>query len=127
MMKLITSTLLIVMLALVGCGGGGGAEAEVSEMTVAEVEQQSSGMSVDDLKSKVAEYEKALQAKLADLEPIQEKLKAIPMTEMMGEEAKALQADILKISEDVTALKDRLQVYYDALKEQGVDIKNLMK
>lgn len=126
-MKLITSTLLIVMLALVGCGGGGGAEAEVSEMTVAEVEQQSSGMSVDDLKSKVAEYEKALQAKLADLEPIQEKLKAIPMTEMMGEEAKALQADILKISEDVTALKDRLQVYYDALKEQGVDIKNLMK
>lgn len=126
-MKLITSTLLILMLVLVGCGGGGGAEAEVSEMTVAEVEQQSSGMSVDDLKSKVAEYEKALQAKLADLEPIQEKLKAIPMTEMMGEEAKALQADILKISEDVTALKDRLQVYYDALKEQGVDIKNLMK
>lgn len=126
-MKLITSTLLIVMLVLVGCGGGGSAETEVSEMTVAEVEQQSSGMSVDDLKSKVAEYEKALQAKLADLEPIQEKLKAIPMTEMMGEEAKALQADILKISEDVTALKDRLQVYYDALKEQGVDMKNLMK
>jgi peptidoglycan hydrolase CwlO-like protein len=111
------------MMVLVGCGGGGAD----TEAPVADVKEQSSGMSVDDLKSKVAEYENAIQSKLADLEPIKEKLKAIPMTEMMGEEAKALQADIAKLTEDVSALKERLQVYYDALKEKGEEVKNLIK
>lgn len=123
-MKRITSTLLIAMFVLAGCGGGSDVD---TEMTVADVEKQSETMSVEDIKSKVAEYESAIKSKLADLEPIQEKLKAIPMTEMMGDEAKALQADILKITEDVSALKDRLQVYYDALKEKGVEVQNLMK
>lgn len=122
-MKLLSFSLLIAMLCLVGCGGGGAD----TEVPVAEVKQESGNMSVDDLKSKVAEYESAIQSKLADLEPIKEKLKAIPMTEMMGEEAKALQADILAISEDVNALKERLQVYYDALKAKGEEVKNLIK
>ena len=121
-MKLIYTTLLIALLTLVGCGGGGAD----TEVPIAEVKAQSSTMSVDDLKAKVADYEKAIKAKMDSLAPIKEKLAAIPLTEQMGAEAKKLQGDIAKISEDLKALQERLSVYMAALKEKGEAVKEMI-
>ena len=44
----------------------------------------------------------------------------------MGDEAKALQEDIAALTGDVDALKERLAVYLDALKEQGESVKEYM-
>jgi hypothetical protein len=43
----------------------------------------------------------------------------------MGDEAKALQADIAAINEDVAALKERLNVYLEALKEHGISVSDI--
>jgi len=117
-MKIIYTMMLVALLTLVGCGGGADAEAPV-----ADVKQEASTMSVDDLKSKAAEYQKAIQAKMEEIEPITSKLADLPLAEKMGDEAKALQADISAINEDLGALKERLAVYLDALKEHGESVK----
>ena len=120
-MKLITTALLVALLTLVGCGGGAD-----TEITVAEAQEASSAMSVDDLKGTVAEYESAIKAKMDEMAPLKDKLTAIPLTEQMGDEAKALQADIAKVTEDMAALKERLAVYMAALKEKGAAAKEVI-
>ena len=53
------------------------------------------------------------------------KLKAIPLTEQMGAEAKGLQTDIATLNKSVAALTERFQVYYNKLKEMGGDVSGL--
>jgi septal ring factor EnvC (AmiA/AmiB activator) len=120
-MKVIYAAMLVAILTLVGCGGG--ADTDIS---VADAKAEASSMTVDDLKAKAMEYKSAIEAKMEDLEPITAKLKEIPLTEQMGDEAKALQADIAALTGDLDALKERLAVYLDALKEQGESIKEYM-
>lgn len=119
-MKLWIFLMLPIALILGGCGGG--ADVEIS---VADAEQESTSMSVDDLKAKASEYKAAIATKLEQIEPLTAKLKEIPLTQQMGDEAKALQADIAAINEDVAALKERLNVYLEALKEHGISVSDI--
>ena len=120
-MKIIYASMLVALLTLVGCGGGAD-----TETAVADVKQEASSMSVDDLKAKAAEYQKAIQAKMEEIEPITQKLADLPLAEKMGEEAQALQEDMGNLTADISALKERLTVYLDALKEQGESVKEYM-
>lgn len=118
-MKLIYAAFLAGILILSGCGKG-----DVdTETSVADLEKEASTLSVDDLKAKAAEYQAAIEAKMAEIEPITAQLKEIPLMEQMGDEASALKADIAALTEDMNALKERLAVYLDALKEQGESVK----
>ena len=118
-MKLRHIIALVPLAFLIGCGGGG---ADTST-PVAELEQEAETMTVEDLKAKASSYKEAIASKMQELEPLKEKLKDIPLTQQMGDEAKALQEEISALSEDLGALQDRLPVYLDALKEKGESVK----
>ena len=53
------------------------------------------------------------------------KLKEIPVTQLLGRQAKQLKADIDNLNKSVAALKERFQIYYDQLKAKGGDLSGL--
>jgi ABC-type glycerol-3-phosphate transport system substrate-binding protein len=120
-MKSLTIALLVALLALAGCGGGAD-----TDKPVAEIKQDAETMTVKDLQAKAKSYQDAVTKKLTELEPLKEKLMEIPLTEQMGDEAKALQADIAELTKDLDALKERLKVYVDALKEKGESVQDYL-
>ncbi len=82
-------------------------------------------MTVESLKATALKYKDAILAKQADVEKLAAKIKEIPLTEALGEEAKKLKADLGNLETGLKALKDRFQVYYDALKQKGADLTDL--
>ena len=121
-MKITKKTILYCALALMlltfcGCGKKADANKPISQ-----VEAEADKMSVEKLKSMAATYQDAIAAKKGEVEKLASKLKDIPLTEMMGEKAKALKVDMDELNKSVSALKDRFDVYYDKLKEKGGDL-----
>ena len=92
---------------------------------VADVQAQAKTMSVEDLKAAALKYKEAILAKQAELEKVVAKVKEIPITEALGQEAKTLKTDLSNIEASLKAMKDRYQVYYDTLKEKGGDLTGL--
>jgi Skp family chaperone for outer membrane proteins len=103
----------------------GQAAAVDTEKPVAEIQAQAQTMSVESLKATALKYKEAITAKQAELEKLAAKIKEIPLTEALGEEAKTLKTDLQNLEASVKALKDRFQVYYDALKAKGADLSGL--
>ena len=95
------------------------------EKPVAEVQTQAQTMSVADLRTTAVQYQQAITAKGVDLQNVLAKVKEIPITEVLGEKAKALKAEAQKIQDSVKALTERFQVYYNKLKEKGGDLTGL--
>jgi len=133
------SCLLIVSLCMiVGCSkegdeggppGTGGAETQAAsvdvEKPVSEIETEAGTMTVDSLKATAMKYKEVILAKQGEIEKMAAKVKEIPIAEALGEEAKTLKTDLANLEASLTALKDRFQVYYDALKEKGGDLTGL--
>jgi len=99
--------------------------AAIETIPVADVQAEAAKMTVEQLKAKAMEYKNLIVAKKATLETLAAKLKGIPLTEQMGAEAKGLQTDIATLNKSVAALTERFQVYYNKLKEMGVDLSGL--
>ena len=97
------------------------------EKPITEVQAQAQTMSVADLRSTAVQYQQAISAKQVDLQKVWAQVKEIPITEALGEKAKTLKAEALKIESTVKALTDRFQVYYNKLKEKGGDLSGLAK
>ena len=70
-------------------------------------------------------YKEAIMAKTSDVDELAGKLKDIPLTKMMGEEAKSLKSEIETLNKSVSALKERFEIYYNKLKEKGGDLSDL--
>jgi len=98
-----------------------------AEKPITEVQAQAQTMSVADLRSTAVQYQQAISAKQVDLQKVWAQVKEIPITEALGEKAKTLKAEALKIESTVKALTDRFQVYYNKLKEKGGDLSGLAK
>ena len=107
---------------IAGCGGAGSAD---ETKPIAEVKADAQQMDVGQLRDMAMSYKQAIESKLAEIEPIKEKIKEIPLTEMMGDDAKGLKADVDELMKSVDALKERFQVYYDKLKEMDGDLSGL--
>ena len=117
------SLLVLCSLIVLGCGNGGGEADETKP--ISEVKAEAEKMDTSQLRSMAETYKKAIVAKQADIEKVTAKLKEIPLTSMMGEEAKALKADIANLNNSITALKERFEVYYEKLKAAGGDLTGL--
>jgi len=108
------------LLGLVGCSK----KADTNK-SIADVQAEASKMDVEQLKAKAMEYKNAIVAKKAEIEKVAAKLKAIPITQQMSPEAKALQTDTANLGKALADLTERFQVYYNKLKEKGGSVSGL--
>jgi hypothetical protein len=112
--------LVLCSLAVLGCGKQADENKPISEVQ-AEAEKMDTGK----LRAAAKSYKEAILAKRSELEKLGAKLKEIPVTEALGEEAKKLKADIDSLNKSVAALRERFQIYYEKLKEKGGDLSDL--
>ena len=108
------------LFAILGCGKKADENKPISE-----VKAEAEKMDTDGLRAMAMSYKEALAAKSGDLEKLTAKLKDIPVTEMLGEEAKNLKADMVNLEKSISALKERFEVYYQKLKDAGGDLSGL--
>ncbi|MDT8299896.1 MAG: hypothetical protein RQ760_00335 [Sedimentisphaerales bacterium] len=108
------------LFAILGCGKKADENKPISE-----VKAEAEKMDADGLRAMAMAYKEAIAAKSGDLEKLTAKLKDIPVTEMLGAEAKSLKADVENLEKSVSALKERFEVYYQKLKDTGGDISGL--
>ena len=122
-MKKITALYLIFAICtvvLVGCGGGADEEKSVDSIKT-EIE----GMDVAKLTAMAEKYKDAIVAKKSDVEAVMTKIKAIPVTELMGDEVKQLKSEIDELTKSIGALKERFNLYYNKIKADGGDVSGL--
>jgi PBP1b-binding outer membrane lipoprotein LpoB len=108
--------ILAVSVLLVGCAGPGGGVDE--NKTPAQISEEVKTMDVAQIQAKIEAYKTAIEKKSAELEPVIAKLKEIPVTQLMGEEAKQIKADVEDIKNAISVLKEKLDVYVKALNEK---------
>lgn len=113
--------LLAGVIGLSACGGGGGAEVNESK-PIAEVKQEAAQMDTSALEATVKSYVEAINAKKPEMKKLEERLKEIPLTKMLGDEAKQIKTEFEDLTSSVAALTERYHVYIQKLKDQGVDI-----
>jgi uncharacterized lipoprotein YehR (DUF1307 family) len=109
------------MLSFAGCGGKKADETK----PMSEVKAEAEKMSGADLRVMALAYKNAIVAKKAEVDKTAAKVSEIPVTELLGEEAKKLKADLENVKKSVSALSERFQVYHDKLKEKGGDTSGL--
>lgn len=124
-MKKVLNTLLAAgIIGLTACSGGGGASVDENK-PIAEVKQEAAQMDTSALESTVKSYVEAIKAKEPELKKLQEKLKEIPLTKMLGEDAKQIKTELETIGGSLKALTERYNVYIEKLKEKGGDVSTL--
>lgn len=113
-------------LVVVGLGLFSGCSKKADEnKPISEVKAEADQMDVSALRAQAMAYKDAILAKQKDLEKIQEQIKQIPVTELLGEKAKTLKAEVGTITESLRALKERFDVYVGKLKEKNGDLSGL--
>ena len=113
-----------VLLLAVGCGNNGGAKVDENK-PLADVKAEAEKMDTAQLRATAMKYKDAITDKQVDVEKLTEKIKEIPLTEVMGEEAKGLKEEAAALNKSVTDLKKRFDVYYGKLKERKGDLSGL--
>jgi nitrogen regulatory protein PII len=108
------------VLALLGCGKKADENKPISG-----VKAEAEKMSVAELRSMALKYKEAIMAKQGDVEKIMSKLKEVPLTKKLGEEAVGLKADIDNVNKSISALMERFDIYYNKIKEKGGDLSGL--
>lgn len=109
-----------------GSGGSGSSDtAKLENKPLDEIKAAVQKMGEADLKKWANKYKDAIMSKQQEMKKIEAKLKEIPITEALGEEAKALKGDIDEITKSISALRQRFDVYYSKLKEMGVDVSQI--
>jgi len=98
------------------------AQKEVTEK-LAEVKPQD--MEVGQLRSEAMKLQEQIMSKRTDIDELTEQLKKIPVTEMLGEKAKTLKADIDKLNKIIKELTDQYNLFYNALKAKNGDLSGL--
>lgn len=121
---------LMTTVLLVGCGeretgtpGTGGGSGGIDLTTpISELKAAAADMDLATLQNKAKQYMDQITTKQADLEKLMSKFSAIPIAEKMGDEAKDLQGEITGMTDSISKLRERFQVYVDYIKEKGGDI-----
>ena len=116
-------TLCVLLVASLFVFTGCGKKKADPNKPVTEVQAEADKMDAKQLQAAVDSYTEALNAKKADVEKIVAKLQKVPLTEMVGEDAKNMQTDIGRVNETIAALNERMKIYSDKLMEKSAAIK----
>ncbi len=121
-MKLATliSAMLVFTFIISGCGKKADENKPISE-----VQAEAQKMNVEQLRQMAIAYKDALVAKQAEIDKLAAKVKEIPIADALGKEAHNLKADMDKLTTSVSALKERFNIYYDAVKAKGGNLSGL--
>lgn len=98
----------VVALLLAGCGGSVGVDENKSMDQVA---ADAAKMGKADLQVMVDQYESAVAEKVSELDALKVQVKEIPLSELMGEKAKTMKAELGDITTSLGKLKDQMAVY----------------
>ncbi len=109
------------LLSIAGCGKSADENKPISE-----VKAEAERMDVASLRDMAMAYKDKIVAKKGEVEEIAAKLKAIPIANMLGEEAKGLKTDIDSLNTSMSNLRERFQIYYNKLKEMKGDTSGLV-
>jgi outer membrane lipoprotein-sorting protein len=112
--------LLLCSLALLGCS-----QKSDENESISEVKAEAEKMDANQLRSMAMKYKEAIEAKNGEVEKLLAKLKDIPPAEMMDAKVKETTDEINKISQSIMALNEKFMIYYNKLKEKGVDTSDL--
>ena len=120
--KIVTLCCLLALcpLLLFGCGK----KADESK-PLSEVQAEADKMDTSKLRSVALKYKDAIMDKKTEFIKLGDKLKEIPVAEMLGDEVKMLKSEIDNLSKSISALTERFQVYYQKLKKEGGDLSGL--
>jgi len=111
---------LLCVVLVAGCGS------KVDETKpLSDVKEEAKTMDEAQLRKMALAYKDAIMAKQKEIEALKTKLKEVPITEVLGEEAKALKADLEEIGSSLSSLKKRFQVYIDMLQDKKADLSGL--
>ena len=121
MKKLLTVLACTVLVAglMTGCGKGVDENKPLSE-----VQTEAAKLDEAALKAKIADCEKFLAEKKAELEKVAAKIKDIPLDKILSEESKKLKEQTEKISESIRKVSAQMKVYVD---EAAAKAKNAVK
>jgi outer membrane lipoprotein-sorting protein len=112
--------LLLCSLALLGCS-----QKSDENESISEVKAEAEKMDANQLRSMAMKYKEAIEAKNGEVEKLLAKLKDMPPAEMMDAKVKETTDEINKISQSIMVLNEKFMIYYNKLKEKGVDTSDL--
>jgi hypothetical protein len=112
--------LLLCPLVVFGCS-----QKSDENKTTSEIEAEAEKMDTNQLRAMAMKYKETIEAKSDEIKKLFDKLNNIPPAEMMDTKAKGITDEINKISQSVSELTEKFMIYYNKLKEKGVDTSDL--
>lgn len=104
---------ILVGLLITGCSG-----AISEDKPISEVKSEAQVMSLEQLKSIVAKYQKVIESKQTEINALKEQLKKIPVAQMLGDEASKIKTEVTNIANSVRALTERLNIYSQSIRNK---------
>jgi len=108
--------LVLVFLTMVVFGCSGSVD---ENKPLSEVKAEAQSMSAKQLQAMIDKYKAAIDEKMGEVKVAKDKLKEIPLTQMLGEDAKLLKTEIGEIKDSLKALQDRMKLYLKELEKQA--------
>ena len=104
------------------CGCGKNAD---TTKPIPEVKAEAEKMDVSQLRSMAMTYKDAITAKTEEIKAEGLKITKLPVAELMGDKAKAINTNINELKKNVDALTQRFQIFLDELKKKNGDLTGL--
>jgi archaellum component FlaC len=103
-----------------GCGDDGVDE----DKSVGDVKKDIEKMDTGDLRAEAKKYKEAIEAKLAEVAKLKDKIPTDP-TKLLSEDTKKLKSDIEALDKAIKPLTEKLEACVAKLKEKGEDVSEL--
>lgn len=114
MKKLILAmTVLAAALVMTGCGS----KADENK-NPEQIKQEVTKMDAASIQAMIADYQKAIEEKSAELQKEGEKLKGLKPEEMLGDKAKSIKDNMAELTKSIDKLKANMEAYADGLKKE---------
>ena len=95
------------------------------DKTVSALKAEAQQMDIASLREVAGKYKDAIVAKQDEIKSLTEKLNAVPLTQKLGQEAQQITTDIQGLTQSLSALKERFDVYVAAIQDKGGDVGDL--